>query len=670
MSSRIISILLCLVSLLPAYRASAQESETYPRLTNLPTVYIETLDNQPIVEKEVYIPATLRYVDETGSVKVYDALEIRGRGNSTWGLEKKPYRIKFTKKQEFLGPDHAKAKSWTLLANHTDKTLMRNAVASCIGRFAGQPFSPAAKFVDLVLNGEYLGNYQISDQVEIRPKRIEITEQPEEVDETTDITGGYFLEVDGFAAQEPVYFTTRQGVKITIKSPDDDVITPAQIKYISDYIQRFEDALFSADMADPEKGYRPYVDAETLASWYVASEYTGNPDAFWSINIYKERGDDKIYWGPLWDFDIAFNNSQRQGNNERSLMVDVGFGSAVGRIWVRQLWKDPWFVTLACNKWKEMADAGICDHVLEFIDTMAESLNESQKLNFQKWSISKRVYDEYKLFSTYDSYVDFLRNFVRTRTTYLTEAFEAARPPEPFEADTTTYYGIENVGASMLLDVNTNGEGCIWSLTQGRHSQHWRVLPAAANGTFIIINRATGLAVTEKSTPVSGGVFATSVPLGFSTPDPTDPMQQWTLQPLEANIYAVYNNTSGLGWNNRGAGTANGNQVISWTSNEDNASKPTRQWRFNPIEPLASVSDVKSETDYTVTYSPSTRTLRFITPDGSVSGYLTVYTAQGAEVFRSALDETVTLPALPAGTYILSWNVASSAPQSCKILLN
>ena len=207
-------------------------AQDYSQKTNLPTVYIETQNHQSIASKENYLKATLRYVDAEGE-KYYDALGIRGRGNSTWGLAKKPYRIKFDKKQEFLGGKHAKAKSWTLIANYADKSLMRNALASYIGDLAGLPFTAAAQFVDLVLNGQYVGNYQISDQIEVRGKRVDIVEQEDPMTDDSNITGGYLLEIDGFADSEPCYITTTRGVKITVKSPDDEIIDQRQVKSVS-----------------------------------------------------------------------------------------------------------------------------------------------------------------------------------------------------------------------------------------------------------------------------------------------------------------------------------------------------------------------------------------------------------------------------------------------------
>ncbi|MBQ2344604.1 MAG: CotH kinase family protein, partial [Prevotella sp.] len=111
--------------------------------TNLPALYINTFDGRNITSKTNYVNAQLVYMDEESHVTKWDTIQIRGRGNSTWNMSKKPYRIKFLKKQRFLGEERANAKSWTLLANAADKTMLRNAITSAMGEFAGLPFNPA-----------------------------------------------------------------------------------------------------------------------------------------------------------------------------------------------------------------------------------------------------------------------------------------------------------------------------------------------------------------------------------------------------------------------------------------------------------------------------------------------------------------------------------------------
>ena len=294
-----IGILFCLVSVV----CMAQ----YDQLTNIPTVYIETYGNKSVTSKTTYIYATLTYVDGSNIVQ-YDSLQIRGRGNSTWNLAKKPYRLKFHESTKFLGKGYAKNKSWTLLANHGDKSLLRNAVTFTMGDFLGQPFSPAAHFVDLVLNGTYLGNYQVSDQVNVDNKRVEVYEQEEVATDTTNITGGYLVEVDGFGTSEEVYFRTNKNLIVSVKSPDEDVINTAQRNYIKQYLNNFESSLFGASFTDPEYGYRAIADSATLMSWYIATELSANVDGFWSTYLYKDQDDPRLYFGPLWDYDIAYNN--------------------------------------------------------------------------------------------------------------------------------------------------------------------------------------------------------------------------------------------------------------------------------------------------------------------------------------------------------------------------
>ena len=386
---------------------SSLSAQQYKRVSNLPHIYIYTFNNVPITSKVNYVYSTMYYVDEDDVVTKYDSMQIRGRGNSTWNLSKKPYRIKFQEKQKFLGKGYANAKKWTLLANAGDKTLMRNAVTSLMGDFLGLKNNPAHKFVDLTLNGKYIGNYQISDQVEVRPHRVNITEQDYPLTEESDITGGYLLEVDG--SQDGNCFTTsRYSVPIRIHYPDEEEISPEQNEYIREYMRNFETVLSSSSFADPEKGYRAMVDSVSLANWFVATEVSGNIDGYYSTYFYKEQQDSLLYWGPLWDYDIAYANDNRKGDTSRQLMTDVGYGQT--KMWVNRMWEDPWFARLVCRRLKEAVDDGLQDYLLSKIDSIQSLLAESQELNYNKWGISTRMLRERVLYSSYDQYVGDLRS--------------------------------------------------------------------------------------------------------------------------------------------------------------------------------------------------------------------------------------------------------------------
>lgn len=647
------------------------------QLSDLPSVYIETEKRASIQSKENYIYSTLTYVDGD-SIAVYDSVSIRGRGNSTWNLRKKPYRIKFLKKEKFLGKGYANAKSWTLLANHADKTLIRNALAAEVGNFMELPFNAAARFVDLTLNGKFVGNYQISDQVEVRKKRVDVTEQDFPLADTSNITGGYLIEVDGFGTSEPVHFRTGKNLIITVKYPDDDEIEESQKAYIKDYIQKFEDALFSADFKDPVKGYRAYVDSATLINWYLATEMTGNVDGFWSTYIYKEQDDPKLYFGPLWDYDIAFNNCNRVGEVTNSLMMDKGFGSDLTKIWMRRMWGDEWFAKAVNDRWKKLVANGMKDHLLAYIDHLASELNSSQALNYQQWKIDERAYNEIMLYSTYQGGIDYLKNFIDKHADYLTETFASLvdeeeppieEPSDPFEPDGEFYYRVGNKGSGKVLDVagNSKEPGAViemWSPNFDSMGQYWEAKPV---GQYIqFISRLSGLALQDNAVKVDGS-YKTGYQLTQETPDEEDPRQLWKVEPVNTgDVYVLINRNSNLVMNNSGGNTADGNRVITYTNDDRNLTSNNRQWYVEKTEVKDNPSGVDENSmpsaDYFVYYNPETQVIHFVAEDQSlIDTDVSLYSVSGTRIaeFRSTGDLSVA--DLPAGVYILRWMEGSQS---------
>lgn len=393
---------------------SPLRAQQYQQLTDVPTVYIETAGRQRITSKEDYIYSTLTYVDGD-EITRYDSTQIRGRGNSSWwNSEKKPYRIKFKEKQRLLGEGFANARSWPLLANHGDKTLIRNALTYDVGQFMGMKFCPAAQFIDLYLNGDYRGTYQISDQVQVHKKRIDISEED-----------GWLLEVANENSREEPYITSsRYHIMYNIKNPKDDLLTRDKRIAIGQWLQKFEDAVASNDFTDPEKGYRAYVDEEDLVNWYVGAEITGNIDALYSIYMYKDGESDKMHFGPLWDIDLGYDNS-----SERSLLRNM---EAYLGLWNRpfekilqRMWQDRWFANACNNRLNELIDGGLQQYLLDHIDSLRTVVWQTQTENFKKWSIRQMIYSWAKnaYYNDYDSYIDDLRNFVNIHIPYLKQAF-------------------------------------------------------------------------------------------------------------------------------------------------------------------------------------------------------------------------------------------------------
>lgn len=580
--SRFAGMLWCLLMLLPQL-ATAQKKQ----YSNLPTLYIDTYGGRSVSSKSTYVLSTLTWV-HGGETVVYDSVEIRGRGNSTWGLAKKPYRLRFKESTKFLGKGHAKARSWVLLANHADKSLIRNAVTFDMGSTIGQPFAPSTEFVDLVLNGTFLGNYHVTDQVNIDSKRVNIVEQEEKATAESDISGGYLVEIDGFGSSEPVNFRTSKNLIISVKSPDETIINNAQKTYIKDFMNNFESVLFGSSWQDPDRGYRAIADSATLVTWYIASELSANPDCFWSTFVYKDQYDPHLYFGPLWDYDIAYNNCNRVGDVTNRLMTDAGFGSDLTKVWVNRMVKDAWFNQAVNDAWLTMLDNGLEQHMLAYVDSLATLLDRSQALNYNRYSISSRVYNEITLYSTYSAYINQLKTFISSHIAYLTKAFAQRAQNtgggggqvtpstlKPFEPDDSYYWRISNKGTNSSVDVSSATEGAgvvMWSPTYGRETQQWLIKAVGKN--YAIVNRVGNLALNDPS-PSS----ATGTQLNVVAFNEKDQRQLWRLETVNENgLYNIINVGTGHAINNSGGGSSNGNSIISYTSDDRNSVSNNRQW--------------------------------------------------------------------------------------------
>ena len=361
--------------------------------SGIPVVIMNTVNAEEPYDKEHNIPSYVRIIDTDNSY-VIDTATTRLRGNASLNFAKKPYRIKFESKQRPLDAP-AKAKKWTLISNYGDKTLMRNLLAFHISKVIGMPYTPYGRSVDVILNGEYKGCYQLCDQIEVNKNRVNIDEM-----ETSDIsgealTGGYLWEIDAYADQEVSWFNSNHNIPVTIKSPDEEDITPEQSKYVADFFNKMEETVYATYFDNKDYGWRSILDAETFLKHFLIGELSGNTDTYWSVYQYKKRGEDKAYTGPVWDFDIAFDNDYRTYPlNNKSEFVCFNGGSTAGSMgqFVRRVvlqdaqtipeLREIWAVA-RCNG---IDSASLC----MWIDSIAEEIDRSQTFTFMRWDILNR----------------------------------------------------------------------------------------------------------------------------------------------------------------------------------------------------------------------------------------------------------------------------------------
>ena len=394
-----------------------------------------------------YRLARIKVVDVTGSIKNRDELTtIRGRGNSTWSSPKKAYRLKFPSKTKFLAKEdgtneYADAKNWTLMANVADKTMMRNALARQVALrieektgIKALPFYPAYKFVDVVLNNEYIGTYQISDHVQIQTGRIEIDEDNgwfvEGVSTETKFIEDPHINFDGIGNKE---FT------LNVKNPEDDYYTTdvaADIRSYFTTILNFRNAPFDFSEAT---GLFKYVDIESAVAYFIGNEVSGNFDGLISNYAYRDiNPGDKLKLGPLWDFDIAYGN---YGNLRQSFIFEGGKApyNPLPMLCKALVGNSPEFVKLLNERWDAVYsdqpgnrpyDNGLTNHLHYRIIDFNEEMTPSRLLNYTPkenggagWKTTEDNLGWVGgTFNTYDEAVTALENFIVDHNHWLNTA--------------------------------------------------------------------------------------------------------------------------------------------------------------------------------------------------------------------------------------------------------
>jgi CotH kinase protein/Bacterial Ig-like domain (group 3)/Bacterial Ig domain len=471
-----------------------------PSQLNLPIVRIDT-GGTPIVDKTTDVPGTITITSSDGSVTYLpsstntdDTATFHLHGNSTISMPKKPYHVKLTTSLDLLNamglscpyvtgkgaPVCDKSKSYILLANYDDKTLLRDWAASALaiaipiggtslseqatagttppspsGTSTVMPWAPHSLFIELYLNGAYEGNYQLIEEVKVDSHRVNITELSE-TDTTDDITGGYLMEIDN-RADEAFTWKTPKGVPIGLIDPDftPDPEVPEQTSYIESYVNKAETALFSSTFTDPTTGWRNYFDEASAVNFYIVNDVMGNVDGgdfFSSDYLYKAIDNQYLYMGPIWDFDISSGNV----NYEPIYNPTVPW-MQTSATWYRQWFKDPGFKADVITQWNTLQADQVFTNWIASIQGKAAALEQSQANNFGRWPmLGERVWPNSEASSTYDAEVAYLTNWLTLRIAYLDSQFNGkAKTATTLKAQSGTLRS----GTPVQLIAATAGSG-------------------------------------------------------------------------------------------------------------------------------------------------------------------------------------------------------------------
>lgn len=364
----------------PTISVEATQSETIEAYftyesAGLPVISIDTDGGRDITSKDYYLDCIVTVLDSENGFNIKDATgQIKGRGNSTWNAPKKPYKIKFEEKQNLFG--FGKSKDWVLLTNYIDKSLLRNYLAYQIGlgfEYLGE--SPNCIPVEVYLNGSYNGVYLLCEQVEVNKHRVEVDE-----DTTYPESSSYLVEMDGWAdgtcASVPDHLNNNR--KYSIKFPDEEELTNVHVQYIEAYLK----GALAAASGDDYEQVKKFIDVDSFAQGYIVVELLKCPDVDYSSVYMHKEANGLLYYGPLWDFDMALGNVNHKGGDAQR--YDYLFAKN----------KNPWFNKLLQH---EEFKALVGKYLLEYEEAIRQIINDcfdyayskedAFKKNFEKWDI-------------------------------------------------------------------------------------------------------------------------------------------------------------------------------------------------------------------------------------------------------------------------------------------
>jgi hypothetical protein len=308
----------------------------------------------------------------------------------------------------------SKSKKWALLGNYGDKTLIRNILSFEISRIFNNTFTSECVFVDLMINGLYKGTYNLCDKIEVSETRVNIKKLSKN-DGSSKISGGYLIEVDGFAYLGNSYFNSRKGIPITIKYPDVDDISSDQKNYIKEKFNELEFGIYNNNITN--------IDITSFVKFVLIEELIGNAEAYWNCFLYKERNDESFYVGPIWDNEMTFDNDNRVYpiNCKEDFIFNYGLSAGTMDKFINKILQNSLVINKTMTIWKEITKTRLnMNYLSNFIDNQINLIEESRKLNFMRWNISnKKLSFNQKIYSSYEEEINYVKDFINNRINWL-----------------------------------------------------------------------------------------------------------------------------------------------------------------------------------------------------------------------------------------------------------
>ncbi|MDE7246944.1 MAG: CotH kinase family protein [Lachnospiraceae bacterium] len=425
---------------------------------HIPAVFIDTesggLDYLHD-DKENEETGKICVVLEDGITEYQDELRrISGRGNSTWEYEKKPYAIKLKTPHPLCGLDQSDR--WRLLTLWREDSRLDNKIAMDISEELGLAYTPQGTWVDLYLNGEYRGIYLLTESVSVGEGRVDIYDLEKEnkrlnpsieqgtaeryenenskgylLENGAGTDGGYLIEKDHpkHWETEENGFATSRGDLFTINAPGH--ASREQVAYIQGYVDNIDAQIQSGDPAVWER-----LDLTSFAGRFLVDEIAMETDAgSTSMYFYKDKGDEKLYSGPPWDYDNAFGETGDDvyidytatdvNNNERL---------AIALDWYQRLYETPELYQCIVEEYAGMLP--FFEQLLNVrIDKYANQIRASVRMDDARWESARESGDGSTRYADYDANVNYTKFFLANRLNFLCERWGVSHDPFPAPAD-------------------------------------------------------------------------------------------------------------------------------------------------------------------------------------------------------------------------------------------
>ena len=396
----------------------AEKTEKPPVVTptpgevkELPVIYLRTNDGQKVTSKVDYKDGTIEIRDpdhKYWDTEVYTGkMQIRGRGNSTWdpwGKPKLPYMIKLEEKERIFNMSNDK--SWNLLANWVDKSLLRNRVCFELSKILGFSWTPKAVPVEVYFNGQYVGLYDFVEHKKVSPERVNI-----------DVDGGdMYFEIES-NMDEPVCWETEHGHPMMFKDPE--YPTADQQAFAKQFFKDFEDALWNKEF---QKVYDQYIDVDSFINYFIVEEFSKDVDG----NLRKSTfltltNGGKLEMYHVWDFDISLGNCDYYGDGKQpweGWWTKNMNGHGWGHGWYYRLFMDPVFTQMVKDRWNEIYPD--FQKFYDQIDVMVAEMGDAPKRNHEKWNrLNTYDWPQYKVTGSYQGEVDWLKENYRKRLAWM-----------------------------------------------------------------------------------------------------------------------------------------------------------------------------------------------------------------------------------------------------------